>query len=449
MLRALGCLPNEYAYFYYAASDLVRTLEHGQTRGEVVARIRPRSTRRGAADPESAAELWRQTRQRREESYLAETRSAAEQRDEADLTGGGYEHVALDVIEALLTGRPHGADRQCAATGPRCPQLPPDMVLEVPCVDRRARCQSAAGGAARPASARADRLGPGQRAGGASPPCCSRSREQALRAFVIHPLVGSPVIAEQILTCLAVRRPGAPRSLALIRRQRLSPALSQLDQQRDLRGPFRGQLLVGGVVVLRGHQQALIARTAGAGDSTIAAARSATAASSSASGTLTRASPIRTASSAEHVTAGRADLQGPLIADQLEQPGGAAQVRHQPVTDLGHPELGVVGDHDQVAGQRQLEPGADRMTGDGGDRDEPRIGQPAESALETGDGLVGHRVRRAWRCAPSSESGLGREGRAVQTGRERRSLTADNDHPDRRREAADPMCANASQVSGS
>ena len=37
LLRALGCLPNEYAYFYYAAVDLVRALEHGQTRGEVVA----------------------------------------------------------------------------------------------------------------------------------------------------------------------------------------------------------------------------------------------------------------------------------------------------------------------------------------------------------------------------------------------------------------------------
>lgn len=33
LLRALGCLPNEYAYFYYAAKDLVRTLEHGPTRG--------------------------------------------------------------------------------------------------------------------------------------------------------------------------------------------------------------------------------------------------------------------------------------------------------------------------------------------------------------------------------------------------------------------------------
>ena len=37
LLRALGCLPNEYAYFYYAAVDLVRELTGSRTRGEVVA----------------------------------------------------------------------------------------------------------------------------------------------------------------------------------------------------------------------------------------------------------------------------------------------------------------------------------------------------------------------------------------------------------------------------
>ena len=37
LLRAVGSLPNEYTYFYYAARDLVAALEHGPTRGEVVA----------------------------------------------------------------------------------------------------------------------------------------------------------------------------------------------------------------------------------------------------------------------------------------------------------------------------------------------------------------------------------------------------------------------------
>ena len=58
LLRALGCLPNEYAYFYYAAVDLVRALEHGQTRGEVVADDQAAFYAAALADSGSAADLW-------------------------------------------------------------------------------------------------------------------------------------------------------------------------------------------------------------------------------------------------------------------------------------------------------------------------------------------------------------------------------------------------------
>ena len=200
LLRALGCLPNEYAYFYYAAGDLVRSLASGRSRGEVVAQDQDVFYTAAAADPGSAKELWRHTRQRREESYLAETRSAAEQRDAADLVGGGYEHVALDLIEALLTGRRTELIVN-APNGSALPQLPADVVIEVPCVID--------GHGARPlpvAHLDLHQLGllgsvrASERAVIAA--VFSRSRELALRAFVIHPLVGSPVIAEQILTSL-------------------------------------------------------------------------------------------------------------------------------------------------------------------------------------------------------------------------------------------------------
>ena len=88
-----------------------------------------------------------------------------------------------------------------APNGPTLPQLPPDMVIEVPCVID--------GRGARPlpvapldlhqlgliASVRAS-----ERAVIAA--VLTGSREQALRAFVIHPLVGSPVIAERLLAGL-------------------------------------------------------------------------------------------------------------------------------------------------------------------------------------------------------------------------------------------------------
>jgi 6-phospho-beta-glucosidase len=205
LLRAIGSLPNEYAYFYYAASDLVRTLEHGPTRGEVVAADQDAFYAAASQRPEIAADLWRQTRQRREESYLAETRPENEHRDEADLTGGGYEHVALDVIEALVTGRTAELIVN-VRNGPTLPQLPPDMVLELPSVID--------GHGAHPlptAPLDLHQLGmiatvrASERAVLAA--VLQRSRAQALRAFVIHPLVGSPVIARQLLAELLAQEP--------------------------------------------------------------------------------------------------------------------------------------------------------------------------------------------------------------------------------------------------
>jgi len=197
LLRALGCLPNEYAYFYYAAVDLVHALAHGRTRGEVVADDQAAFYAAAALNPDAAAELWTATRRRREESYLAETRSPTQQRDEADLSGGGYEDVALEVMNAVLHDRPTRLIVN-ARNGSTLPQLPADMALEVPCVID--------GSGAHPlpvvaldlhqlgliASVRASEQA-------VIAAVTQRSREQALRAFTIHPLVGSPTIARQLL----------------------------------------------------------------------------------------------------------------------------------------------------------------------------------------------------------------------------------------------------------
>jgi 6-phospho-beta-glucosidase len=205
LLRAIGSLPNEYAYFYYAATDLVHTLRAGGTRGEQVAADQAAFYAAATATPARASALWAQTRRRREESYLAETRPADQQRDAADLSGGGYEQVALDVIDAVLGGRPAELIVN-ARNGFALPQLPADMVVEVPCT------VDAAGATPLPmapldlhqlglvASVRASEQAviDAVRQG---------SRELALRAFVIHPLVGSPVIAQRILDALVTDHP--------------------------------------------------------------------------------------------------------------------------------------------------------------------------------------------------------------------------------------------------
>ena len=205
LLRTLGQLPNEYAYFYYAAVDLVRNLAAGPTRGEVVAADQSSFFTAATQDRSAAAELWSATRRRREESYLAETRTTGEQRDEADLTGGGYEEVALDVIDAVLSGRPTVLIVN-ARNGSAVPQLPADLVLEMPCtID---------GTGATPlpvAPLDLHQLGLISSVRASERAAISAiekgSREEALRAFTIHPLVGSPVIARQLLAGLLSDEP--------------------------------------------------------------------------------------------------------------------------------------------------------------------------------------------------------------------------------------------------
>jgi 6-phospho-beta-glucosidase len=205
LLRELGSLPNEYAYFYYAARDLVAALADGPTRGEVVAADQDAFYVSAGADPQRAGALWTATRRRREESYLAETRSAQAQRDEADLAGGGYEEVALDVIGALLGGRPAQLIVN-ARNGGTISQLPPDLVVEVPCVI------DAAGATPLPvapldlhqlgliASVRASEQA-------VIDAVLQGSMDHARRAFLIHPLVGSPRIAEQLLAGVCADNP--------------------------------------------------------------------------------------------------------------------------------------------------------------------------------------------------------------------------------------------------
>lgn len=152
-LAQLGCLPNEYLFYYYDTAKAVAAMRSAEgTRGESIdSQQRDLYPRLAAAGPE-AYSLWDSARRSREEGYLAEARPEGEERDAEDLHGGGYERVALSVMRALAgagnaelilntantaTGNGnHGAksaaDRSTAV--PAIPGLPPDAVVEVPCV---------------------------------------------------------------------------------------------------------------------------------------------------------------------------------------------------------------------------------------------------------------------------------------------------------------------------
>jgi 6-phospho-beta-glucosidase len=197
LLRAVGAVPNEYLYFYYNTAEVLAALATGPTRGEYLQREQEDFYAAAQADPSAAATLWEATRRRREESYLAEARSSQESRDSQDLAGGGYEEVALELM-AGLSGGPAGQLIVNVANGTTLPQLPAEMVIEVPCsVDAAGAVPLAvpelnlhqlglvaAVRAAEQATVEAVITG---------------SYRAALRAFAIHPLVGSSQIAAQIL----------------------------------------------------------------------------------------------------------------------------------------------------------------------------------------------------------------------------------------------------------
>lgn len=150
-LAALGCLPNEYLYYYYETAQATLAIRAmPQTRGESIHRQQEELYPRLAAAGPKAFDLWDSARRSREEGYLAEARGGGQQRDEDDLAGGGYERVALSVMRALCGGgdaelilnTPNDAASRPDGGGPAggpatavaaVPGLPEDAVVEVPC----------------------------------------------------------------------------------------------------------------------------------------------------------------------------------------------------------------------------------------------------------------------------------------------------------------------------
>ncbi|GIU54857.1 6-phospho-beta-glucosidase [Arthrobacter sp. NicSoilC12] len=219
LLARLGCLPNEYLFYYY---DTVRAVAGmrgaGQTRGESIARQQADLYPRLAAAGAEAFALWEDARRSREEGYLAEARTSGERRDETDLAGGGYERVALAAMRALSGGgaadlilntrnavtTPGSAGPEAGGAGsgaqvvPAVPGLPADAVVEVPC-----RVTPDGAGPVpqdRPAPAQLELL---RRVKDVErlvvEAATTGRREAALAAFARHPLVDSDDLAGRLL----------------------------------------------------------------------------------------------------------------------------------------------------------------------------------------------------------------------------------------------------------
>ena len=194
-LATLGALPNEYLYFYYHSRQVVTALQRGGTRGEHLAAEQAAFYREALAEPARAAELWEQTRLRRERSYFAEARTA--ERDEADLAGGGYERVALRLMQALAGG----GDAELilnVANRATFPPLPPELVVETVCA------VGPAGARPLPAAPftvhQLGLIGSVRAAEQAVLAAATTgSYDAAVHGFTVHPLIADEQLARQLL----------------------------------------------------------------------------------------------------------------------------------------------------------------------------------------------------------------------------------------------------------
>lgn len=198
-VRATGALPNEYLYYYLRTDEAIKNiLDAGQTRGEFLVDTQKQFYDE-AACCESPLDHWRDALRQREETYMQEARE--EERREEDIAGGGYQEVALRLMNAIATG---SSERMILDVGNRASNgriveaLPDETVVEVQCVvdgdgiHPQPVAPPSLEHLGRMASLRASEAAIAEAA-------LTGSRDKAWEGFSIHPLVDSPRLGSELL----------------------------------------------------------------------------------------------------------------------------------------------------------------------------------------------------------------------------------------------------------
>jgi len=206
-LRALGMIPNEYLFFYYFASDTVGALRSGlQSRAEFLLRQQATFYGENGRAPAAALAAWRAVRREREQTYFAEAHAAAgiSSPDDDHEDAGGYEGEAVAVVEAIALNERRVLILDTANRS-SLPFLDADAVVEVPCVVGSAGAHPVAVGDV-PGHARAliESIKDVERMTISA--ALNRSRELAVKALALHPLVPSVNTARRIFDAYAGRQ---------------------------------------------------------------------------------------------------------------------------------------------------------------------------------------------------------------------------------------------------
>lgn len=208
-VRALGALPNEYLYYYYFNREATERIRSSiETRGEFLRRQQATFYSDAHHHPDSALALWNNTKHDRESSYMAESRAEEDRsnRQDADVDGGGYQTVALNLMTSLVQGRPTRMILN-VANGGNVPELPEEAVIEVPCT-----VDSDGIHPQRVEKVEGEMLGLMQQVKSVEQLTIAASlrRDPALawRAIAAHPLVDSAAVARRLLDTYRAEIPG-------------------------------------------------------------------------------------------------------------------------------------------------------------------------------------------------------------------------------------------------
>lgn len=196
-LRVLGCIPNEYLYYYDFTRDTVGSiLAAGTTRGEYLLRQQGDFYAAASASPQRAVALWRRAVDERQATYMAEARTVGSDRPTTP-DAGGYERVALGVMSAITADS--GATMILnVRNGTAVTGLPADAVVEV-----ASRVDAAGVHPLAVTPPTTYQLGLMQQVKAVEMltirAADTGSREDAWLAFASHPLVDSATIARRLV----------------------------------------------------------------------------------------------------------------------------------------------------------------------------------------------------------------------------------------------------------
>src|SRR4051812_4778517 len=205
-LRTLGMIPNEYLFFHYFSSDTVGAIRSGlESRGEFLLHQQASFYDTNGRTPDEALEAWRATRREREANYFAEAHAAAGLPAETEWEDvGGYEGQAIAVVEAIAFNR-RSVLITNTANRSSMPFLDERAVVEVPCLVGSAGIVPAAVGDV-PDHARAliEAIKAVERT--TIQAALTGSRDLAVKALALHPLVPSVNTARRIFDAYAGRQ---------------------------------------------------------------------------------------------------------------------------------------------------------------------------------------------------------------------------------------------------